>query len=102
MATWTRQAQECDGSYFFNGRCVMTQGVGATLMPEEIMLILADLHAFVEEQDGIDYLIVYECSDGRKVWIIDQLNQEMKDSGDYTPEELVKYDVYTLLLPSEY
>jgi len=48
--------------------------------------------------NGIDYLQVYECSDGRKVWLIDQLDVEMIVSSEFAPED----NHCTMLLPEEY
>lgn len=95
---WKRKLQERPGTYFFSGQFYVTQGVQASLLPEEIIEIYQDLQAFVAQENGIDYLQVFECEDGRVVWIIDQLNQEMIESGEY----LVEYNYCTMLLPSEY
>ena len=71
MATWKRLPQECPGDYFFSGQAIMTRGVEAALSPEEIAFIVADLHAFVQQEKGIDYLQIYESDDGHRVWCID-------------------------------
>ena len=102
MATWKRLPQECTGDYFFSGQAVMTRGVEAMLSPEEIAFIVADLHTFVQQENGIDYLQVYESDDGHRVWVIDQLRQSIKDSGEFTPEQLAELDYWTMLLPGEY
>ena len=96
--TWTRKLQENPGKYFFSGKFYITQGVSESLSLEEITTICLDLQAFVKEQNGIDYLQVYECTDGRKVWFIDQLDAEMIASGEFKPED----NHCTLLLPEEY
>ena len=98
MTTWKRKPQERPGSYFFSGQLYATQGVQSELSPDEILAIYMDVKAFVGQEDGIDYLQVYECSDGRKVWLIDQLNKEMIESGGYQPED----NHCTMLLPEEY
>lgn len=95
---WIRKPQENPGKYFFSGKFYITQGVSNSLTLEEITSICLDLKAFVEEQNGIDYLQVYECSDGRTVWFIDQLDEAMIASGDFAPEE----NHCTMLLPEEY
>ncbi len=56
MATWKRLPQECEGEYFFSGQAYMTRGVQDALSPEEIAFIVADLHAFVQQENGVDYL----------------------------------------------
>ena len=99
MATWTRKPQETSGTYLFSGKLYLTQGIQASLMEYEIIQIVTDLKAFIEqEKNGIDYLQVYECSDGRKVWLIDQLDQKMIESGEFQPED----NHWTMLLPEEY
>ena len=80
----------------------MTRGVEAALSPEEIAFIVADLHAFVQQENGVDYLQPYEAADGRRVWCIDQLRKSVKESGEFTPEQLAEYDHWTILLPEEY
>lgn len=98
MSAWKRKPQETSGSYFFSGTFYVTQGVQAVLAPEEILVIYHDIQALVKQENGLDYLQVYECSDGRKVWLIDQLDQEMIESGEFHPED----NHSTMLLPEEY
>jgi len=96
--TWTRNPQDNPGKYFLAGQFYITKGVSESLSLEEITAICLDLKAFVKEQNGIDYLQVYECGDGRKVWFIDQLDADMIASGEFKPED----NHCTLLLPEEY
>lgn len=98
MPTWTRKPQETSGNYYFSGTFYTTQGVQSTLTFEEILAIYHDIQSFVQQEEGIDYLQVYECSDERKVWLIDQLNQEMINSGEFQLED----NHCTMLLPEEY
>jgi hypothetical protein len=102
MVDWTRKPQERDGDYDFDSRAYMTRGVQRELSAGEIAWIIRDLRRAVEENDGLDYLQVYEADDGRTVWVIDQLSRSMKENGDYSPEQIEAYDYFTLLLPSEY
>lgn len=102
MATWTRQRQERPGDYFFSGRAFMTAGVKGALTPIEIVRITSDLRRAVREEEGLDYLQVFRCDDGRTVWAIDQLSRSMKENGSYTREQIQQYDYWTLLLPDEY
>ncbi|MBN4056105.1 hypothetical protein JYT20_00115 [Rhodothermus sp. AH-315-K08] len=102
MAQWKRNPEECSGEYFFSGRGVMTQGVAHALAPEEIAGIIADLKRAVPQNDGLDYLQVYECDDGRRIWAIDQLSRSMLAGDDYTDEQKVEFNYFTLLLPDEY
>lgn len=95
---WKRKPQESPGKYFFSGHFITTQGIRAALSQEEIQYIYSDVKEFVKQENGIDYLQVYENEDGRKIWIIDQLNQEMIESGDFALED----NHCTMLLPEEY
>lgn len=98
MAQWTRKPQEKDGTYLFSGNFYTTRGVYGELSPQEIRAIHADVKAFAEAKQGIDYLQVYEDGQGRKLFFIDQLNREMIESGDYKDED----NYCTLLFASEY
>ena len=103
MSNWIRKPQEVEGDYFFSGKAVMTIGVSNELtMLADVIPITMDLNKAVEENNGLDYLQVYECDDGRVVWIIDSLSKSMKEGGGYTPEQIKEYDYWTVLLPSEY
>ena len=102
MATWKHKPQECPGDYWFDGKAVMTRGVADALTPDEILAITTKLKAFIQEENGADYLQVFEADDGRCVWCIDQLRRAVKESGEFTPQQLEEYDVWTMLLPEEY
>ena len=102
MEEWSRQPQERDGDYYFNGRVFMTRGVQSELTAEEIGWIIRDLRRAVDRHGGLDYLQVYESNEGRTVWVIDQLSRSMKESGEYSTEQIREFDYLTLLLPSEY
>lgn len=82
MTRWTRKPQETSGDYRFDGHAYMTPGVRDRLAPEEIAFIAADLILFAAR--GTDYLQVYQATDGRVVWCIDDRTH------------------WTMLLPSEY
>ena len=98
LMQWKRKPQETPGRYFFSGSFFVTQGVLGILSQEEIQQIYSDVRNFVHQEIGIDYLQVYEHPDGRKVWLIDQLDEQMIASGDYAPE----HNHCTMLLPEEY
>lgn len=99
MATWTRKPQEKEGQkYFFSGQCLITAGINETIHKDELRSMIADLQTFVKEKDGVDYRQVYEDENGNRVWMIDNLNQEMKQSEDYEAED----DYFTILYPHEY
>lgn len=97
MATWKRLPQEQeDEDYWFAGTCFYTPGVSRKLSSEEVLWILTDLHDFVREKQGIDYLQVYERDDGLKIWAIDQIRRTE------FPNHPADHNHFTLLLPEEY
>jgi len=98
---WARRPQEQKGDYFFNGKMYCTIRVMNKIGLEIVSAIVHDLHAFAKAEQGIDYLQVYERSDGLKVFCIDQLSQKMMQSGDYTLEEINEYNYFTILFPDE-
>ena len=105
MATknnWVRQPQERKGDYFFNGTLYITTNLSREISQEEIISIVTDLKAFVQNEQGIDYLVVYVRHDGRKVFCIDQLSKSMMESGEYTEEEIKEYNHWTMLFAEEY
>ena len=93
---WTRQEQECKGNYWFAGACYLTAGVDADIPKDEIAAILLDLHRFIQQEQGIDYLQVYTRDDGTKLWIIDQVPRD--ELHEHPPE----HNHYTILFPHEY
>lgn len=74
MAIWKRNRQEYHGKYRLASKLYITTKVLEQIPTEEIAWIVHDVKTFVEEQDGIDYLQVYEDENGRKLFFIDQLN----------------------------
>ena len=100
--TWVRQPQETKGDYWFNGRAYITTNVINELPSEEINQIVSDLKEFVQEEQGIDYLQVYKRLDGRKIYCIDQLSLSMINSGNYTKEEILEYNYWTILFAEDY
>lgn len=105
MATenkWVRQPQERKGDYFFNGKSYVTTNLINEIPAEEIMWIISDLKAFVQQEQGIDYLVVYLRSDGRKIFCIDQLSKSMMENDLYTTEDLKRYNYWTMLFAEEY
>jgi len=99
---WMRQPQETKGDYWFNGRAYITTHVVNELSSEEISRIVSDLKGFVQREQGIDYLVVYKRSDGRKIFCIDQLSQSMMLSGNYTREQITEYNYWTLMFAEDY
>ena len=86
--TWVRQPQERKGDYFFNGQSYMTTNLKKEIPIDEIIWIINDLRAFIQNEQGIDFLVVYVRSDGKKIFCIDQLSKSMMESGNYTKKEI--------------
>lgn len=85
---WVRQPQEQEGTYHFSGSFFVTAGVRALLTEDEIFRIYAEIQYHVVQENGLDYLQVFvRESDGRKLFFMDQLSQEMVESGQYRPED---------------
>lgn len=96
---WVRQPQERnDQKYFFTGKFYMTKGVFEALHFDEIISIYQDLKTFAQQRNGIDYLQIYTDEQGRKLFLIDQLDQKMLESGEYTRE----HHYCTMLFAEEY
>ena len=99
---WVRQPQEREGDYFFNGQSYMTANLKNEIPVGEILWIINDLRAFIQKEQGIDYLVVYIRSDGRKIFCIDQLSKTIMESGNYTKKEIKEYNYWTMLFAEEY
>lgn len=96
---WKRKPQECEGTYHFSGQFVVTAGIQANLLAEEILAIYNDCKKLVDQNNGIDYLLVYVHEESQqKLFFIDQLNEEMISSGKYAKE----HNYCTLILAEEY
>lgn len=94
---WKLQPQEKENQkYFFNGKCLITQGAQELLSQEEALQIIGLLQKIAKEKNGIDYLQCFKNESGERIWIIDQLDTNMKK------EHPSEHDYFTFLLPSEY
>lgn len=93
--SWILLKQECTGTYKFSGAFYITKGVLEIMTREEALTLLAK--AQERAKDGADYLQVF-LKHGQKLFLIDNLNQEMVDSGDYSDED----NYCTLMRSDEY
>jgi len=84
MSTWTRKAQQTDGPHQFKTRTVITRAAQAAITSAELLHLSTMLRQAITDNDGLDYLQVFESDDGRVIWCI--------DDGEYV----------TWLLPSDY
>lgn len=96
MITWTRQKQEKENQkYFFNGKVLITETVSKKLTLEEIASILADIREFASQNDGCDCTQRFIGENGEIIWVIDQLDKYMIESGKFSPED----NFCTILFP---
>ncbi len=82
----------------FSGSLFVTQTIMKKLTPIEISEISDDILKFVQEKNGVDYFQVYEDDEGQKLYLIDELNREMIESGQYEAKD----NHCTLLFSWEY
>lgn len=95
---WKRLPQEVNGDYWFSGKLFLTRTVSNSIPTKEIHAIVDDVRAFVEENQGIDYLQVYENNEGDKLFFIDQLSKRMIATKEFAEED----NHATLLYSYEY
>lgn len=99
---WTRKPQEQEGDYLFAGMAVMTSGIQEACEQHDVLAIVHDLRKSVKEHAGLDYLQVFTHTDGRKVWVIDNLSKDRLESDGMTDAEKQEHNYFTILLPEEY
>lgn len=96
---WQCLPQETTGDYDFNGTFYVTKGVLQKLSHAEIASIYAFTQSLVRENNGIDYLLVFEHNQTKeRLFFIDQIDRVSIQSGNYSAQE----NHCTLLLASEY
>lgn len=99
LKEWEHSPQETKGTYFFAGQFYITNGIQELLETHEIEMIYLYVKEKAEQENGLDYLQVFtHKTKGTRLFFIDQLNKEMKESGQY----LAEHDYCTLMLTSEY
>ncbi len=99
---WNRKPQEQQGDYYFEGTMYATKTVASTLTKKEMSNIVSDLFTFVKQNEGADYLQVYESNDGLKIFCIDQLSRSMLTGNGYTEQQKKEYNYWTMLFAEEY
>lgn len=100
MSIWTMQPQEETGTYMFTGRLYATAAIAETLSPAEISQIISTIRERVAEQNGADYLFVFTNQDEERIFVIDQLNREMKAAASH--DWVAQNDIVTIIFASEY
>ncbi len=98
---WSLQPQEQEGSYSFSGKMFMTSGIQFELDLLEISNIISTIKDKVQKEVGLDYLQVFKKQNSkRKIFVIDNLNKEMKQNKDQ--EFLNSNDYFTIMFAEEY
>ena len=95
---WQRKPQEQPGTYMFSGDFYVTTNVSSKLTAAEITAVYRDILKFVKENNGADYLQIYENGKGERLYFIDQLSREMVESKQWNPGD----NHCTLLFSWEY
>lgn len=95
---WVRKQQEQEGTYRFSGAFFVTRGVQSKVRPEDIAAIYFEIQTLVQENNGLDYLQVFENGKGDRLFFIDQCNPEMMQDEAFKPED----NYCTLLFNYEY
>lgn len=102
MATnWKRKPQECDGDYHFGGLFLVTAGVQANLPGEDIQEIYKEIKDLVKQENGIDYLQVFENGKGGKLFFIDSMAKSVMEANGINPSNQ-DYNHCTLMFDYEY
>jgi hypothetical protein len=97
---WEPQPQETTGTYRFNGRFVATATVINDLGEDVVRALYFIAQGLVKKDDGIDYILAFKHRETDEVvWMIDQLNDEMKASE--SPKWVEEYNTCTLCYPHE-
>lgn len=98
---WELLPQECPGTYRFDGRMYATQHLADFLDFDDFRYIIASIKVYVQLHDGADYLFVfYNKHLDKKIFVIDNLNDQMKNEAD--PEYVSEYNYYTIMLAEDY
>lgn len=80
---WQLKQQEQAGTYRFDGAIYVTVAVTKSLAVRELGLevlvsMLQQVKDLVQQNNGADYLQVFVSDKGEKLFLIDNLNDEMK------------------------
>ncbi len=97
---WTLQPQERGGTYTFSGKTIVTNNIFKALTFDEQLFIIKSVKERVEKLGGADYLQVFKNSKGETIYVIDQLNKEMKEENSL--QFVKENDHFTILFSYEY
>lgn len=84
----------------FQGQILLTQEVQADIPEEEIIQIINSTQLAAQEQEGLDYLQVFENEKGAKLYFIASANKTMLESGQFDPND-IEYNNCVLCYPHE-
>jgi hypothetical protein len=77
MKKWTRQPQENDGGFMFDGNFIYTESVKKSLSSNEIETIYSETRKTALKCNGLNWLQVFSNEDGQKLLFIASINQRV-------------------------
>jgi len=87
MATWKRKSQENEGNHLFSGKVCITEKVQHEIPDGELKAICRDLYKFLQKKTRINYMQIYTDEQGRMLYFVDNLSEDMLCSVLYQGEE---------------
>ena len=78
-----------------------TRGITCNISYEDFQYIIDTIKQYVKKHDGADYIFVFENEYlGGKIFVIDNLNDDMKLNGD--ADYISENNYYTIMFADEY
>ena len=96
---WILLPQEMEGTYTFSGNMYSTKRIHDEIQTGVILNLISIIKKLAIENKGIDYLQVF-IKGKRKIYIIDNLNEEMKQNKSNT--FLQDNNYFTVMFAEEY
>lgn len=94
------KTEQLNNGYTFSGKLYVTKIIKEKVPTPELQQILNDIWGRVQEEGGIDYLQIYKSREGKTIFVIDNINQEMRKE---KPEEWIEAnDYFTVMFSCEY
>ncbi|MCK6615862.1 MAG: hypothetical protein L6Q47_16625 [Ignavibacteriaceae bacterium] len=98
---WVMLPQEVEGTYRFDGKMYATSNAADFISFDDFRLIISSIREFVRIHDGADYLFVFKNERlGRKIFVIDNLNDQMKSSSD--SRFTLEHNYFTIMMEEDY
>ena len=87
--------------YTFSGQMVLSEGIRACLNESEIHAIYSLLRQRVAQEGAIGAKQYFVSSTGKEVLCIDTLAESVKNSREYSAEEILQHDHFVMFLGQE-